>query len=1059
MSDDRRLTPGCLGAETLAAFIDGRLSSADRASVEHHLAECEDCYEVWMEAAAVAPSAGATHSSPWRPNRLLSLAGAAVILLSTTSAWYWWSPGPRADRAVQTLAASLQDQRLTVGRVTAFEWAAQRGDMRGGSHDLSLETRAAIVNIERLARDRTHARTLHAAGLAALVSNDLETAAATLIRALELAGEDGSAALLTDLSAVYLERWRRNGAAADAAEALNASERALAVAPAHAPALFNKALALTALSFRDRARLAWTTYLDVDSDSPWATEARSYLADLSAADAGPRADVFDTVERTAIRNWAVNGTPLGSAVVTAAVDLRTSGGDRWLSDITTAIATSTPGFRADCLRNAVRALSDWREAFEAGGYTHAQRLSIAAAEQLACAGLSDVRPRLQRALLDLSLGQTGAADTIARQLHPVAERRGYWRDVALASQILGSIALQDTRFSEAVTYQRASWEAARRSRDPEAIVVAGANLATALANSGDRRGAWDTVARSATYLDMVSSDRRQHQVYARAIALAEQQGLWGTALELSRAVLAFGEARSVGWALVSGHLQSARAYLGLGQSQLATGALEHARRHAEAIVDPEFRQEALAEVALTRGRVLMSTDPTGAAQAFEDGRRFLEARGNRTRTTSLLLQIGRARLAAGDTESAQAAWLQGVEMLEDQRPAIRDEQLRLSRTSDTWDIFDELILHSRPSPVAALSYLERAHARELLDALPVTQSATSVPQVMTTDWMPASWTALAFLAARDRLLVWTIRADHVTLTEHPVGASALTSLVTRHRTAIREHRVDDSGLGALLLPTTLALDPASALIVIPDGVLNDVAFAALPTTDGRPLVTRTHLVQSPGLGVLRRLAEHPARPVGTTVIVDAGSAGDAEGLPRLPWASQEAATVSHLYPQAVRIGGRTADPPTVTRALNGAALVSFSGHAVADTVRPSESFLLVHPGGTGSGRIPPASIATTTLAPGALVVLGACSTARGQVFRGEGSLSMARPFLIAGASSVVAALWDVPDRNSYDILSRFHTRVANGDSPSVALAAAQRHAQSTGVPPASWAGFTVIGRP
>ena len=57
----------------------------------------------------------------------------------------------------------------------------------------------------------------------------------------------------------------------------------------------------------------------------------------------------------------------------------------------------------------------------------------------------------------------------------------------------------------------------------------------------------------------------------------------------------------------------------------------------------------------------------------------------------------------------------------------------------------------------------------------------------------------------------------------------------------------------------------------------------------------------------------------------------------------------------------------------------------------------------------PPEIAALKLQPGTVAVLGACETALGRTFNGEGAMSLVRAFLGAGASAVVAALWDVKD--------------------------------------------------
>jgi len=94
------------------------------------------------------------------------------------------------------------------------------------------------------------------------------------------------------------------------------------------------------------------------------------------------------------------------------------------------------------------------------------------------------------------------------------------------------------------------------------------------------------------------------------------------------------------------------------------------------------------------------------------------------------------------------------------------------------------------------------------------------------------------------------------------------------------------------------------------------------------------------------------------------------------------------------------------------------------------------------------------------VTLSACDTGVGRLQGEEGIMNLARSFLIAGAKSVVASLWDADDRSTATLMTHLYRHMGADESLADSLQKAQLEILTEFGPdtkPYYWAGFTVIG--
>jgi CHAT domain-containing protein len=134
---------------------------------------------------------------------------------------------------------------------------------------------------------------------------------------------------------------------------------------------------------------------------------------------------------------------------------------------------------------------------------------------------------------------------------------------------------------------------------------------------------------------------------------------------------------------------------------------------------------------------------------------------------------------------------------------------------------------------------------------------------------------------------------------------------------------------------------------------------------------------------------------------------------------------------------------------------------LVSTKFPERSALLLYPDPTGTedGFWQAREIARTQL-NAELVMLSACDVGSGLVVGEEGVSNLVRPFLIAGARTVVANLWESNDDFSRGLMREFYGRLAAGTDKGRALQQAKlemirKYGQDAS--PRLWAGFIMVG--
>jgi CHAT domain-containing protein len=156
--------------------------------------------------------------------------------------------------------------------------------------------------------------------------------------------------------------------------------------------------------------------------------------------------------------------------------------------------------------------------------------------------------------------------------------------------------------------------------------------------------------------------------------------------------------------------------------------------------------------------------------------------------------------------------------------------------------------------------------------------------------------------------------------------------------------------------------------------------------------------------------------------------------------------------------GATRDA-VLARPLERYRYIHFAVHATTDAEIPQLSSLVLSTYDAGGSRVMDRIWAGDLMGRrfnARTVVLSACDTALGRDIGGEGLFSLRYVVLARGAQSVVASLWDVPDRSTATLMQAFYKGLLQENRrPESALTLAMRQMLQQGPrDPVFWAPFT-----
>ena len=190
---------------------------------------------------------------------------------------------------------------------------------------------------------------------------------------------------------------------------------------------------------------------------------------------------------------------------------------------------------------------------------------------------------------------------------------------------------------------------------------------------------------------------------------------------------------------------------------------------------------------------------------------------------------------------------------------------------------------------------------------------------------------------------------------------------------------------------------------------------------------------------------------------------DKKKLHPLPYAKQEVATISLLFGNSGQIWNEARKSDFMNHATQ-CGIIHLSLHGYMDEDEPMRSSLIfAHRDSTDTDYfLSTSEIYGMQFSNTGLAILSACNTGNGKLVRGEGIMSMARAFEMAGCPSTIVSLWSIPDSSTATIMARFHEYQAQGIPKDISLQQAKidylsRNQTGQFCLPNYWAATAVIG--
>lgn len=512
-------------------------------------------------------------------------------------------------------------------------------------------------------------------------------------------------------------------------------------------------------------------------------------------------------------------------------------------------------------------------------------------------------------------------------------------------------------------------------------------------------------------------------------------------------------------------------------------SLVAAKKQIDLIQDPEAKQYIWFDLLATEGIYFRDKDPARALKSLNAAAVIYEDY-HPLSTAAIYYLRALALKAQGNIDQASRELHRALESLDAARGGIPKAELRGPGIKGVDTVYDTLIQldAERGHGEAALDASEQRRARLLLDWLSAVPENLDDQKWQFSGWavpasvrkaqryIPRKLAMVVYEPLPEKLLIWVVRPDGITLKSVPIAATVLGAQVQRMTESLHGWKQELQEAAAdlydsLLAPVAQQLKPEETLLLVPREPLDSVPFPLLfERATGQYLIENRLLAVVPSLNVFVALQEQAGSEDFSQADVLAITDPKVDRLDPLPAARQEGDVLRKLYgSRAKLVSGQAADREVFLEGLKRYRIVHFGGHAEANSTQPwlSNLSLAPRPDRSDSGVLYSRELVGPMDAVADLVVLSACGSAGGAAQPGEGVAGLVWPLFSRGVPRVIATLWSVKDGEAGAITTTFYRHLRAGEAPLNALRLAQLQAleaqRHDARPSFGWAAFQLYG--